>query len=121
MEKILYGDILGPDDDEKQSRVKRDFWSTLKRAARSIPFADELVAAYFCAVDPATPTRVRAILIGALTYFIMPIDAIPDFFIAFGFTDDVAVLTAAITAVRGYITPAHRHQAEQALRDNLRK
>jgi uncharacterized membrane protein YkvA (DUF1232 family) len=119
VDKILHGDILGPDDDEKQGRVKRDFWGTLKRAARSIPFLDELVAAYFCAIDPNTPTRVRAILLGALTYFVMPIDAIPDFFIAFGFTDDVAVLTAAITAVRGYITPAHRQAAQDALKDKL--
>ncbi len=119
MDKILHGDILGPDDDDKQSRVKRDFWGVLKRAARSIPFADELVAAYFCATDTKTPTRVRAILLGALTYFVLPIDAIPDFFIAFGFTDDVAVLTAAIAAVRGYITPAHRQAAQEALKDRI--
>ena len=42
---------------------------------------------------------------------------IPDFLIGFGFTDDVAVLTAAIAAVRNHITPAHRAAARKALED----
>jgi uncharacterized membrane protein YkvA (DUF1232 family) len=116
--KILDGEILGPEDEDKQKRVKQDFWRTLKQAARAIPFADQLVASYFCALDPHTPTRVCVILLGALAYFVMPLDAIPDFLIAFGFSDDAAVLMAAITAVRSHITPAHYRAAQEALADN---
>jgi len=125
MGKVLYGEILEPEtaadsadatgENPRAERVRHKFWSTFRKAARYIPFADELVAAYFCALDPATPTRVRAILIGALVYFIMPIDAIPDFIAGIGFTDDVTVLIAAITLVRGHITPAHREAARHAL------
>jgi uncharacterized membrane protein YkvA (DUF1232 family) len=119
MEKPLDGEIFGPDEQARQKSVRRDFWRTAKKAARLIPFMDEVVAAYFCAFDPQTPARVRMILIGALAYFVMPFDTIPDFLVAFGFSDDVAVLTMAITAVRGYITPAHRKAAQDALKDEL--
>jgi uncharacterized membrane protein YkvA (DUF1232 family) len=119
MPEILYGEILGPEtkgDEEAQSaKVKRRFWSTFRKAVRYIPFADDLVAAYFCAIDPATPHRVRAILLGALAYFVLPIDAIPDFLAGIGFSDDVTVLVAAIAMVRSHITPAHRAAAKQAM------
>lgn len=117
MSKILDGEILGPDDEDKSKRVKSDFWRTLKKAARAIPFVDQVVAAYFCAMDPLTPTRVRVVLLGALAYFVMPLDAVPDFVIAFGFSDDAAVLMAAITAVHSNITSAHRSAAREALAD----
>jgi uncharacterized membrane protein YkvA (DUF1232 family) len=87
------------------------------QAARYIPFADDLVAAYFCALDPATPHRVRAVLLGALAYFILPFDAIPDFIAGIGYSDDLTVLIAAIALVRSHITPAHRQAAKKALAD----
>jgi uncharacterized membrane protein YkvA (DUF1232 family) len=76
---------------------------------------DEVVAAYYCAFDPETPARARGILIGALAYFVLPTDFIPDFLLAFGFTDDLAVLTAAITAIRPHIKDHHREAARKAL------
>jgi len=42
---------------------------------------------------------------------------IPDFILGLGFTDDIAVLTAAITTVRAHITPAHRMAAREAIAD----
>jgi uncharacterized membrane protein YkvA (DUF1232 family) len=115
--KILDGEILGPDDEDRKQRVASNFWRTLKKAMRYLPFADDLVAAYFCAMDPQTPARVRIILLSALAYFVMPLDSIPDFLIVFGFSDDAAVLMAAITAVRRDITPAHYIAAKAALKD----
>ena len=91
------------------------FWATFRKAARYIPFADDLVAAYFCALDPATPHRVRAVLLAALAYFVLPFDAVPDFLAGIGFSDDVTVLVAAIAMVRAHITPAHREAARRAL------
>jgi uncharacterized membrane protein YkvA (DUF1232 family) len=75
------GDVLGEDErtqfDKDEARVRRDFWVTVRKAAGSIPFMDELVAAYYCALDRETPTRVRATLLGALGYFVLPLDGIP--------------------------------------------
>lgn len=99
--------------DEDEVRAK--FWRTAKKAARQVPFMDEVVAAYYCALDKNTPLRAKGILLAALGYFILPADAIPDFVFGLGFTDDIAVLTAAITAVRAHLTPAHRLAAREAL------
>src|SRR5690554_7332372 len=113
-------EILKPVAPEEQARreerVRAGFWRTARRAARHIPFMDEVVASYFAAMDPKTPLRVRGTLLAALAYFVMPIDMIPDFLVGFGFTDDLAVLTAAMTAIRGHIKPEH-HEAARAMLD----
>lgn len=95
--------------------VRRRFFPKLRRFARRIPFADDLLAAYFCAFDPATPKRVKAVLLGALAYFILPADLIPDIIAGLGFTDDLTVLTAAFGMVRGHVTPEHRQRAADYL------
>ena len=117
MDKPLDGEIFGPGEEAGRAEVKGGFWKTVRKAARSVPFMDEIVAAYFCAMDSHTPTRVRVTLLGALGYFILPTDAIPDFLVLFGFTDDIAILTGTIATVRGHITPAHRKAAKDALAD----
>ncbi|ODN70291.1 YkvA family protein [Methylobrevis pamukkalensis] len=108
-------EIIGPEK-AQEDRVRRDFWKVLRRAAGRIPFVDELVAAYYCALDPKTPLRVRATLIGALAYFVMPIDVIPDFLVFAGFTDDVTVLAASIAMVRSHINDTHRAKARDSLK-----
>jgi uncharacterized membrane protein YkvA (DUF1232 family) len=116
MNEVLFGEILGPEEEaRREKRVRNRFWATLRKAARVIPFADDVVAAYFCALDPATPHRVRGVLLAALAYFVLPLDAIPDFIAGLGFTDDVTVLLAAISIVRSHITPVHREAARAAL------
>jgi uncharacterized membrane protein YkvA (DUF1232 family) len=109
------GSALVPYDPEKfkrdQARVADGFWRKLRRVAAKLPFLDELVAAYYCAVDPATPLQVKAILMGALAYFVLPADMIPDFFAWIGYSDDAAVLYAAVRAVATHIKPAHRERA----------
>lgn len=98
-----------------ESELREKFWRTARKAARQVPFMDEVVAAYYCALDGNTPFRAKAILLAALGYFVLPTDTIPDVILGLGFTDDIAVLTAAIAAVRAHITPAHRLAARQAL------
>ncbi|MGO4706673.1 YkvA family protein [Microvirga sp. 2MCAF38] len=95
--------------------VKRRFWKKLRQVGLRIPFAEDLLAAYFCAVDPATPRRVKFILLGAIAYFIFPTDAIADFLPIIGFADDAAVLATAITQVAGSIKDTHRKLAREAL------
>jgi uncharacterized membrane protein YkvA (DUF1232 family) len=119
MRKARIDDILEPGDAdtiaEREVKVRASIWRTVRRAARRVPFMDEVLAAYYCALDPATPLRVRGVLLAALAYFVLPLDTIPDFLFVFGFTDDVAVLTAALTALRSSIKPAHRDAARKAL------
>ncbi|MDZ4367879.1 MAG: YkvA family protein, partial [Afipia sp.] len=77
-------------------RVRRNFWLKFKRLAISLPFAEELLAAYYCAFDRETPRHVQAALLGAIAYFIIPFDFVTDVLPVLGFTDDAAVLATAI-------------------------
>lgn len=100
---------------DRLESVRRGFWRKLRASLARISFAREAVAAYYCAIDPATPTRVRAVLLGALAYFIAPVDALPDFIAGLGFTDDAAVLMLAWRSVAEHIDERHRARAEAAL------
>ena len=79
--------------------VDRDFWNKLRKVAGKVPFAEDAAAAYFCAIDPTTPAKVKATLFAALAYFVMPFDVIPDFLAGIGFTDDAAVIALALSLV----------------------
>ncbi|MBQ5723549.1 MAG: DUF1232 domain-containing protein [Muribaculaceae bacterium] len=57
----------------------------------------------------------KAIIIGALGYFILPKDLISDFLPIIGFTDDFAVLTLAIRSLKKSITPEIKEAARQSL------
>lgn len=98
-----------------EARFGAEFFARLKRVARRIPFSEDLLAAWICARDPATPRRVRMTLLAALGYFVLPLDALPDIMPLLGFTDDAAVIAAALAAVAGSITPEHREKAKQAM------
>jgi len=97
--------------------VRAGFWPKLARLAGKLPFAEDLLAAYYCAFDQNTPSQVRFILLGALAYFVMPIDVVPDLLPRFGFADDAAILAAALKAVSDAIRPEHREAARRALAD----
>jgi uncharacterized membrane protein YkvA (DUF1232 family) len=99
--------------------VAKNFWRKLKRVAANIPFAEDLLAAYYCAFDRQTPRHVQAALIGALAYFILPFDVVPDFLPILGFTDDAAVLATAIRLVSTHIRDEHREAARAALKRGI--
>jgi len=96
-------------------RVERGFWDKVRRTLGYVPFLEEAVAAYYCALDRNTPLQVKAVLMGALAYFVLPADLIPDFIAWFGFGDDAAVLYAAIRTVAPHIKPQHRDRARATL------
>ena len=98
-----------------ETALRRRFWRKLGGVIARIPFAEDLLAAYYCAFDRTTPLSVRASLIGALAYFISPFDVMPDLLPIIGFTDDAAVLAAAFKLVWDNIKPAHRDAARQTL------
>jgi uncharacterized membrane protein YkvA (DUF1232 family) len=100
-----------------ERRLRRDFWAKLKRVGRRLPFIEDLLAAYYCATDPLTPKRVKLVLVGALAYFVLPADAVPDLLPLLGFADDAAMLAAAIAQVAGAINDGHRAKARAALEE----
>jgi uncharacterized membrane protein YkvA (DUF1232 family) len=111
-------DLLGPRAAEfarDADAVRRRFWAKAKRFAAELPFAEDLVTAYYCAFDRETPVQVKAALVGALAYFILPYDLVPDVLPVLGFADDAAVLATAIRMVAAHIRPEHRDAARAAL------
>lgn len=99
----------------EEGPILSETFALLRRLARKIPFSEDALALYYCARDPMTETRVKLIILGALAYLVMPVDTIPDLLPLFGFTDDAAVLAAAIAAVRGSIADRHREKARDTL------
>lgn len=95
-------------------------WRKLARVAARLTFADSLVAAWYCATDPRTPSHVRAVLLGALGYFLLPTDAVPDVIAGLGFTDDASVLAAVVATFARHVTAEHRAAARRRLDELLR-
>jgi uncharacterized membrane protein YkvA (DUF1232 family) len=96
-------------------REERRFWRKLARTIGRVSFAEDLVAAFYCALDRQTPGYVRATLLGAIAYFVLPADAVPDILAAVGFTDDAAVLAAAVAAIGRHMREEHREAARKRL------
>ena len=102
-----------------RARVKKRFWPTLKRFALKLPFLEDVLAAYYCAFDRETPRHVKVTLFGALAYFVLPFDFIPDMLPLIGFTDDAAVLATALRLVASHVKPAHYDAARAAIARGL--
>lgn len=96
--------------------VNQGFWDKLRKTLGRVPFIEDALAAYYCATDGKTPMFVKAVLMGALAYFIIPYDVIPDFIPGLGFTDDAAILATAISAVRSALRPEHFDAARAFLK-----
>ena len=104
---------------QDRESVRRRFWSKFKQVVAKLPFAEDLLAAYYCAFDKQTPRHVQAALLGAIAYFVLPFDFVPDMLPLLGFTDDAAVLATALRLVAGHIGPQHHDAARRALGRNL--
>jgi uncharacterized membrane protein YkvA (DUF1232 family) len=100
---------------EDEQTLKQRFWQKLRALAARLPFAEDLIAAHYCAFDRQTPVHVKAALVGAIAYFVLPADVIPDVLPVIGYSDDAAMLAAAIKLVASHITPDHREAARQKL------
>jgi uncharacterized membrane protein YkvA (DUF1232 family) len=98
-----------------EAEVRQGFWQKARQTLGKVPFSEDAAAAFYCATDSATPLPIRATLMGALAYFILPIDVIPDILLGLGYTDDAAIMIAAYTAAKVHITEAHRARARQWL------
>jgi uncharacterized membrane protein YkvA (DUF1232 family) len=104
---------------EDPEGVRKQFWRKLKRLAVKLPFAEDLLAAYYCAFDRQTPRHVQAALLGAIAYFVLPFDFVPDMLPILGFSDDAAILATALRMVASHITPEHHEAARAALARGL--
>ena len=71
---------------------------------------------YYAAQRPVTPAWAKAVIYSAIAYFILPIDAIPDFIPVTGFSDDLVTLSAAVTTIAVYIDDSVKAQTKETLK-----
>jgi uncharacterized membrane protein YkvA (DUF1232 family) len=114
---MAFAKTAGARSDDKESALLRNFLRKFGAVAASIPFAEDLLAAYYCVLDGMTPLPVKSALLGAIAYFVLPFDAIPDMLPVLGFTDDAAVLATALKLVSDHMLPEHRQAAKAKLKE----
>lgn len=91
------------------------FLAKARRLASKLPFVRHAVAMWHALKDEATPVGVKAMIAGALLYFVLPVDMVPDFLAGMGFTDDAAVMIATLRAISSHLRPKHYERADETL------
>ena len=113
--------VKTPDHIEKYSAnySEEDFWAKIKRVARKAGAKVIYVALilYYELADEKVSLKEKGIILGALGYFILPVDLIPDFLPIAGYTDDLAALVAAVVYVKSHQTPEVTMRAQTKLRE----
>lgn len=84
-----------------------------KQAGREV--IEKVLWLYYAAQEPDTPAWAKSTIYGALAYFILPTDTIPDFIPVTGFTDDLSMLAAAVGTVSLYITAGVKEKAAERM------
>lgn len=109
--KKSYADHFSPDEFLRKASAVA---SKLGRQALKTGFT-----LFYCLQDEDTPTWVRTVIIGALGYFILPIDAIPDFLPGAGLVDDMATIAGALATATSHVKLEHRHKAAEMVKSLL--
>ena len=106
-------------DDYAQYFNDSRLWRKLKKVARKAgrKAVYYVLVLYYVACDPAVPSSMKLKILGALGYFILPLDFIPDAILGLGFTDDLAALAWALFKMKQYITPEIERKARERLRE----
>lgn len=91
------------------------FWNKVKKVIKKAGggIIENAFILYFCLKDEDTPAWAKSVVIGALGYFISPIDAIPDYIPGIGLADDAAVIAGAIYTVTNHIKEEHTLKAKE--------
>ncbi len=100
-------------------RRKLDEPGFLRKVARFAarlgePAVRQLYSLYYVYKSPTTPKRAKLIIVGALIYFLSPIDSIPDLLGPLGFTDDLAVIALVYAQMKSYLTDDIKALAREA-------
>ncbi len=116
-----------PEDFVPEFRRRRfepdGFLRKLRRFALRLgrPVVEQLYALYFLFQSPAVPKRAKLIIVGALVYFVSPIDSIPDLLGPLGFSDDIAMITLVYAQMKDYLTEEIKIRARAAAERLVRK
>ena len=113
---------LGSEEDVKKFNDRR-FLRKLTRFALWLgqPVIEQIYALYFMMRSPDTPLKSKLMIVGALLYFVSPIDSIPDLLGPLGFSDDIAVIALVFKQLKDSMSAEIQQQAKEATEDLLHK
>ena len=96
---------------------ERQLWNKIKRFAKAagVKTVYSVLLLFYAFQRKDTPAWAKNIILGALAYFISPLDFLPDLTPVFGFTDDLGVLGFGLVTIAGYIDAEVRQQARERL------
>ncbi|MDO5686119.1 MAG: YkvA family protein [Neisseria sp.] len=102
---------------------RRGFWQKIGNVASHLGGAalEQVLTLYYVWAAKETPWRSKVMIAAALAYFVLPFDAIPDFFAPLGFTDDLAVIGVVYTQIKSHISNAIRLRARSKADEILRR
>lgn len=86
-------------------KVEKGFWEKVKNVGKKVPFINDAIALFNYIKDSDVPWYRRSLAVGALAYFIMPVDAIPDITPIVGYLDDAVVITATVAWLGSELQP----------------
>lgn len=108
---------MSTEHDLAQAYSEPAFWHKVRSGALRAGYQvmEKALWLYYAFQRPGVPIKIKAIILGALGYFILPADVIPDLLPILGYTDDLAVLAAAVGVVAFYIDDTVKAQASATL------
>lgn len=96
---------------------EKSFWEKIKKHASVAgkKAVEPAFILYYCLQDKDTPWKAKLIILSALGYFILPLDAIPDISPLIGYGDDIGALLTALEMVKAHTKPEHVKKANEQL------
>ena len=91
--------------DEGKDYIEENFWTKVERVGKKLSFTKDIKALFNYFSDKSIPWYRKSIVVGALVYFIVPIDSIPDIAPLVGYLDDLGVITAVIKYLGSELIP----------------
>lgn len=103
----------------KKHYSEEGLWEKVKNVAKKagLQVVYLVLVLYYTAIADSTPSAKKGIIYGALGYFILPLDLVPDAIPVVGFSDDLAALLWCVATVASSLTPEIKSQAEAKLTD----
>ena len=90
------------------------FWNHLSKFFSKLgqEVVYQILVMFYCLFEPSVPSHIKATIVGALSYFIAPIDLIPDLAPIVGLSDDITAIASAYAMAQIYATPQVREKAQ---------
>lgn len=114
MKNLSDEEIKGYGSNYSESGLWSKITNVAKKAGQKVIYTVLLL--YYVLISPDVPLKYKSIIVGALGYFILPVDLVPDFIPVVGYTDDLAALAAVLKTVADCLTPEIEAQAEAKMK-----